>query len=435
MGVVTIDSVEQHRPLQTLLGASLDGPAAADASDTYSFNVRGWALGREDAVEAIQVLDGDRVAAEVSPGQARPDVAEAFPEAEAARSSGFGVLVRAIELEPKFDLDVVARMGDGSRERVATIRGRRTPLSVPRVPALNPAMLTTIGRSGSKWLTWLLSCHPSVAAFQPLVFEPRVATYWSTVFRELTAPRSYLRQIHAERWDEPRWWLGDGATPLPAPVDLGIAEWLGTDAVQSMAALCQERIEAFYLEVAKNSSKEDVRYFAEKFLLDPVLLDLTLELFPGAREIVLVRDFRDRLSSVFAWNEKRGDHGFGHGAEMSQAEYLTERVRVDAGELLDRWRRAGDSAHLVRYEDLILEPEETLAGLFAHLEIDSDPDSVGAVLEVATQPSELLDTHRTVSDPAKTIGRWRRDLPPELAAECNEILAPVLDAFGYSTEV
>ena len=318
---------------------------------------------------------------------------------------------------------------------LATIEGTRQPLSVNRTPALRPLMLTTIGRSGSKWLAWLVSCHPSIIAFQPLVFEPRVTTYWATVFLSLTAPKSYLRQIHTERWEEERWWLGDGAGGLPAPVDLGMADWLGADSVRALGAVCQERVDAFYLEVAQRSGKPGVSYFAEKCLLDSVLLDLTAEIFPGAREVILVRDFRDRLSSVFAWNEKQGDHGFGHQPDMSKAEYLTERVCADAEGLLRRWRRQGDAAHLVRYEDLILEPAETLTALLEYLELDAGTAVVAETLETATRPSDLLDRHRTVSDPAQTIGRWRRDLPPGLAEECNEILAPVLSEFGYSTQL
>jgi hypothetical protein len=435
MSVVEISGVEQQPLAEELLAAAVDGPAPPHGSDVYSFNVSGWALARDAVVELFQVLDGDRIVAEVPPNQPRPDLAESFPEVEDAMAGGFQVLVRALELEPSFSIEVVARLSDGSVARLATVRGVREPLATPRTPALNPVMLTTIGRSGSKWLAWLLSCHRSIVAFQPLVFEPRVATYWATLFRSLTAPKSYLRQIHTERWDEDRWWLGDGAAGLPAPVDLGLAEWLGTDSVRSLAAVCQERTEAYYLEVAKRDEKPEAVYFAEKFLLDPVLLDLTLELFPGGREVILVRDFRDRLSSVFAWNEKRGDHGFGHEEEMSKAEYLTERVRIDAAELLDRRRRAGGAAHLVRYEDLILEPEETLRGLLEFLGIDAGPEAVAATLEAANQPRELLDQHRTVSDPIETIGRWRRDLPAELAEECNEILAPVLEGFGYSTEL
>ncbi|HKT83747.1 MAG TPA: sulfotransferase, partial [Solirubrobacterales bacterium] len=233
----------------------------------------------------------------------------------------------------------------------------------------------------------------------------------------------------------PRWWLGDGAAGMPAPVELGMAEWLGTDAVRSLAATCQEQVENFYLEVARRSGKPQALCFAEKCLLDPVLLELTAEIFPGAREVILVRDFRDRLSSVFAWNEKRGDHGFGHEAEMSKAEYLAERVRADAAGLLSRWRRKGKDAYLVRYEDLILEPETTLASLLEFIDLEASEGMVKSTLEAANQPNELLDTHRTVSDPAQTIGRWRRDLPADLAAECNEILAPLLNEFGYPLEL
>jgi Sulfotransferase family len=435
MAIVRINHVEQPPPPEHLLGASLDAPAVSATSSTYSFNVRGWALGRDAEVESFQVMDGERIAAEVPPNQTRSDVSGSFPDVAGAEGSGFQTLVRAIELPPTFRVEVVAVLGDGTRCRLATITGEREPLAVGRTPALQPLMLTTIGRSGSKWLAWLVSCHPSIVAFQPLVFEPRVTTYWATVFRALTAPRSYLRQIHTERWDEPRWWLGDGSGPLPSPVELGIAGWLGTDAVRQIGAACQERAEAFYLEVMEKSGKTDVRYFAEKCLLDPVLLDLTAEIFPDAREVILVRDFRDRLSSVFAWNEKRDDHGFGHSAEMSKAEYLTERVRADAEGLLHRWRRHGDAAHLVRYEDLILEPAATLTGLLEFLQLDPDASLVERVLEDANQPRELLDAHRTVSDPAETIGRWRRDLPRPLAEECNEILAPVLAGFGYSTDL
>jgi hypothetical protein len=381
------------------------------------------------------VLDGERPVAEGAPGRVRRDIAESFVGAEGAGTCGFEVLVRAIELEPSFALDVVAVLDDGTQERLASVRGERRLMAVPRTPALNPVMLTTIGRSGSKWLSWLLSCHPEIVAFQPLVLEPRVATYWGTVLRSLTAPKSYLRQIHTERWDQQRWWLGDGAVPMPAPIDLGMAQWLGVDSVNQLAAICQERVESFYLEVCERSGKTGARYFAEKFLLEPVLLDLTCECFPGAREVILVRDFRDRLSSVFAWNEKRGDHGFGHDERMSKADYLTERVRVDAHELLDRWRRRGQAAHLVRYEDLMLEPRATLTALFEHLQVEADERTLDDLLAVATRPSELLDTHRTVADPAQTIGRWRRDLPDELAEQCNEVLADVLEAFGYDTEL
>jgi hypothetical protein len=431
MDVVAIDAVECDQPAPALLGCWLDAPVSGDDVDEYSFTVCGWAVGRAAAVKGFQVLDGERIVAAVKPNQHRPDIVDTFAGAADVGTAGFELLVRTLELEPSFAVEVAVLLVDGTRARIATVSGRRSRMALSRNPRLNPVMLTTIGRSGSKWLALLLGCHPAVVAFEPQLREPHVSTYWSTVFRTLTDPRSYMRQIHARRLEEPRWWLGDDAAPVLEPIELGMASWLGTDAVHDLAAVCQQRTEAFYLELAQRVGKGEVRYFAEKFLLDRVLLDLTLECFPRAREVILVRDFRDRLSSVFAWNERHGDHGFGHDAEMSKRRYLTERVLVDAHDLLERWQRQSERAHLLRYEDLVVEPHATLAALFDYLDIDSDPVTVDTVLEMAAQPSELSDSHRTVDDPIQTIGRWRRDLPPELAQEASDILAPVLGAFGY----
>ena len=437
MDLVTIEEVQRHERPECLLGCSLDAPQVGAGHAGFAFDVAGWALGRDSAVEALQVLDGERVIASAPPNRQRPDVASKLAGrkdigALAEQAVGFEVGVSALALGRTFAVEAAVCLADGRRAPLATLRGRRERLQPPGGSRLNPVMLTTIGRSGSKWLTWLLSCHPEIVAFEPLTFEPRVATYWMTVLRSLATPESYERQLHTDHWDR-HWWLGDGASPMPAPVKPWMDEWLGVDALEQTASMCRARIEAFYDEVAARCEKRGAHLFAEKFLLDPTLLGLTHECFGGAREVILVRDFRDRLSSVFAWNERRGEHGFGHDGGMSKARYVADHVLADARELLERWRRAGDAAQLVHYERLVLEPRATLAALFGHLGVAADDDTVEAVLEAATG-ARGLDAHRTVSDPVRTIGRWRRDLPEELARECNTILAPVLDAFGYATE-
>lgn len=436
MAELRIEQVEQHAatPGEGLHGGRLDGPTEAGGPVGESLQLFGWALGRSSRVEALEVNEEGETVAEVSPNEPRPDIGRAYPEVEGAETCGFRVSLKAAELQRRFSLEVVARLEGGERIPVGAVRGRR-PFAPGRKAAISPLMLTTIGRSGSKWLAWLLSCHPSVVAYQPLVFEPRLTTYWTAALRSLSAPESYERQIHAENWGDPHWWLGEGAADLRAPLELGMGEWLGGTGVDNLAALCQQQVEAFYLEVGRRAGKPGARYFAEKFLLDSVLLESTTDIFPDARELILVRDLRDRLSSVFAWNEKIGDHGFGHDAEMSKAEYVAERVNVDAEALLGRWRERGDEAHLVRYEDLILEPRRTLASILGFLDVDAGEGTVAETLALANRPNRLLDGHRTVSDPAQTIGRWRRDLPADLAAECNEILAPVLAEFGYATDL
>ena len=135
MDIVKIENIDTHPLPEGLLGASLDRPQAEGAFDSYVFNLRGWAIGDESPVETVQVLDGARLLAEVPADRARPDVAETLPAAQGVERSGFELQVRAIELEPEFELDVVARRRGGAREPLATIRGSRRRLSVPAPPS------------------------------------------------------------------------------------------------------------------------------------------------------------------------------------------------------------------------------------------------------------------------------------------------------------
>jgi hypothetical protein len=43
-----------------------------------------------------------------------------------------------------------------------------------------------------------------------------------------------------------------------------------------------------------------------------------------------------------------------------------------------------------------------------------------------------MDHHMTAGSAAASIGRWRRDLDPELAERCDAILSPVVADFGYA---
>ncbi len=434
MPVVTIEHVSELPCTDSLLGASIDSPSAGDATEIYSFALHGWAVGKSASVETVQVLEENRVILDVPLNAPRPDVALTLSLPDPPAMTGFQVVIKALDLPPTFELLVRVGLGNGTTAPVARIRGRRQRLPSGDPEGIQPLMITTLGRSGSKWLAWLLSMHQDIVAFRPLVFEPRVATYWTAVLRGLTAPASYLRQVHTESWQEHLWWLGEGERALPAPVDPMIAYWLGRDAIESLAATCRGRIEAFYAQVAKGAGNPKARYFVEKFLVDPVLLELISEVYPGARELILVRDFRDRLSSVLAWNRERGSRGFGRDTTMTDAEYVTERVRQDADALLRRWRARAQAAHLVRYEDLVLEPERTLAGILRYLALEPDHETVQGMIGRASRETSLLDAHRTVDDPRASIGRWRRDLPPDLAELSNIVFGPALNAFGYSCE-
>jgi hypothetical protein len=427
MALVEIESIEQPEAVaRGMLGCRLENPKPPFRSDTYGFELVGWALAEAAPLARIEVLQEGRVVAEAEPEDARPDIAAAFP-VEHAERAGFRVSVSALDLRQDFELTVIARGADGFHARIATLGGERASLPAAGEELIQPLIVNTIGRSGSTWLVWLLSCLPEAVAFSPWARDARVGTYWTSALQGLARPQSYLAQLVPGPLEDRAWWLDRSDLRPGVGGDKELEAWLGGEAIESVAEFCQSRIDAFYARVADPGTHP--RYFVEKYMPYQLTPDLLSELYPGAREMILVRDFRDMLCSVIAFNDKRGWEGFGRAAAASDEEYVQTTVANSARRLLRRLRERGEAAHLVRYEDLIRKPEETLAGMMAYLGLDAGEELVAAALERAE--SNSLDSHRTTEKASASIDRWKRDLSPELAEVCAGVLDPVLTEFGY----
>jgi hypothetical protein len=100
--------------------------------------------------------------------------------------------------------------------------------------------------------------------------------------------------------------------------------------------------------------------------------------------------------------------------------------------LRDAFEQRRDSAHLVRYEDLVTDPRPTLRSMLSYLGLDDSAESLDAMLgSNGRAPLNGQQEHRTAPSPQKSIGRWRADLDGELVAECNAGFGSALERFGY----
>jgi hypothetical protein len=150
--------------------------------------------------------------------------------------------------------------------------------------------------------------------------------------------------------------------------------------------------------------------------------------------VILVRDFRDMVASMFAYNAKRGREGFRRDTFASDAEYVAQEVKGAVKALTAAWTERSERSHLVRYEDLVLEPETTIEKLLAYLGLDASEHTVSALTATLFGHGPETEWHRTTEDPRASIGRWRRDLEPEAREACERALAPELRAFGYVSD-
>jgi hypothetical protein len=424
-GLIEIAEVA-HDLSAALAGAEVNMPAPGDRLPTYALDVRGWAIGRDRRVSGVELVAEGEVVGAVPLDVERPYVAA---EHGVDPRIGFRALVNALALPTDFELDVNAIGEAGGRLRIGVVRGRRAPLPAVESTGLQPLIVTTLGRTGSMLLMRLLEAHPEVLVLRPHRYEQRIAGYWSEVMLALTDPSSHLRQLApAGSLDRPRWWLGDeGPTPGFNP-QAGLARWLGSDAVISLAGICRDRIDAIYAEAAAMSPDERPRYFAEKHTLRSAAV--TAELYPAAREVFLVRDFRDMVSSILAFNRKRDVRGFGEGSADGALDYVDQLAGWAEG-LVRRLDRRRAQSHVLRYEDLVREPEATLAALLEYLEVDAREAAVRAMVgSLSTEMPELAQ-HTTSPDAEGSIGRWRSDLDEELRRACERSFGRALEAFGY----
>jgi hypothetical protein len=423
--VVSIDEIEVIGESDYVFGGNVDTPGEGFTSDTYGLTIQGWVLSKSIPVEHVEALYEERPVAVVPLDVERADIAAGFPDVAGAERSGYRAAIGALNLAEQFEIVLRAKLEDGTRLPLARLRGRRRRLPDSPGEEIQPLMVNTIGRSGSTLLVTLLSSHPDVVAFSPFIKDARVSTYWVNVLQELAQPASYLAPFDPPDLDAPRWWLDGGGEELGEPE---VQHWLGSEGVESSANLCRAQIEAFYEHLGGDPRP---RYFVEKYLPHQVVPDLLGEMYPRAREVILVRDFRDMLCSVISFNRKRGWDAFGRTEGGDDAEYVRTAMRQSAIALAGRLRGTRTQPRLVRYEDLVLDPEPTLTELFEHLGLEHDPELVTETVIRAEEGTAAMDHHRTSSDPAASIGRWRNDLPEEIAEVCNQELGELLSEFGY----
>lgn len=178
--------------------------------------------------------------------------------------------------------------------------------------------------------------------------------------------------------------------------------------------------------------RPSARYYAEKLDLFPATLVLD-QLYPTARPVVMVRDFRDMFCSMRALNARLGRPTFGREQVGSDAEHV-DLLAAGADWLWRYWESRRGRAHLVRYEDLVTRPREVARRLFADLGVDASPAAVEAAVQAASADTAEGRGHRTTATPEESVGRWARDLEPDLRARIEDRMAAPLRAFGYVPE-
>jgi len=377
--------------------------------------IAGWAADSDMLDESLDVLiyvDGEgrgRVKANVP----RDDLRTAFPGATGKHAFRFE-FGRPLSPFAQHKVSVI-----DARDRKPLPNGERTIPAVGREPTggPQPICLTSTGRSGTSLLMGRLAGHPEIAVAGRHPFEVKQLTYHVLALRTMTLAANWNKSMNPEALVSPASHYSIGFNPFHDP-DFGdhplLDEYWQTTAPVLLTAAFRDATLAYYDAVRVMTGKLRIRYFAEKTHPNQEIRDGVAAVFGGVKEIVLVRDPRDLMCSYRAfWKRDLGEAVSLIGSQLSE---LAQRVRHPDPDTL-----------LMRYEDLIMEPTETLGKVWEFLQLER-----GANVQQSGE-SAVFRQHGTSGSPEKSVGRWKHELTSQEVDVCSQKLEPLMTLFGYAT--
>lgn len=405
------------------------------------FELAGWIVGKHTPVLGLQIMHGEFVLKRIGLGIARPDVGLRYPEHRYTAKSGFRAYLGIVSLPRQFDITIRAVLpgetdeeSDRIRVPLAVIKGEHGGITSSYSPKRQPLIVTALGRSGTTWLMHLLSQHHAITTVSHYPYEVRAGVYWMHMLNILTSPGNHAQSTTPDGFEADLFHIGHCPYFHPyyldqvAP-DTRTRDFFGKDYVNQLAAFCQESIDCYYDTYDHHTHESETTYFMEKGMGGQIPY-LYRNVYQSPKEIILIRDCRDMYCSSKAFNKKRGYAGFGRERVNSDEEWI-ETLHRSYSRIIEGWRSRKDEVCLVRYEDLILHPHEALGKILDYLNVPDNTVAIDRIIKKASKDTPEMKQHRTSVDPKKSIGRWRKDMPPETLALFDLAFGDLLQEVGY----
>jgi hypothetical protein len=293
-------------------------------------------------------------------------------------------------------------------------------------PPLQPILLLFAARSGSTLLMQLLGSSPQVVFERSYPFETRYLAFYLRWAWQLADAGLRRDEWTTERLVAERPSPGNRIEPPPFAMPAGFA-------VDGPSPLWHAAFHTAWQEFSRRARQCEscapgrdptAIYYAEKSRT-PYRGSLQ-ELGVPHQVIYLLRDPRDILQSIWAFNRKRGTTSFSVQPDESERDFALRFLDERRRRLRVLLELAPDdpAATIVRYEDMILDLPGVAARLSSRLGVRLDAPAVLA------QQKDFAD-HMSSRGPRASIGRWRREMAPEIQLLFATEIGRELQALGY----
>lgn len=179
---------------------------------------------------------------------------------------------------------------------------------------------------------------------------------------------------------------------------------------------------AFQQLLAKEAEMAGCLVVLEKTPRHLEYLDQITQWFPNAPIIVILRDGRDAVESLCTvdWVHDNPIRHAAHWAENVQSAFAAKR----------RWP---GRVHIVRYEDLLTDPETTLRTICTLIGVEFAQETIDSAAKASSIPEWESGWKAQSNQPIDTSfkQKWRRSSNPKRVARIEALLAPELSKLGY----
>lgn len=291
---------------------------------------------------------------------------------------------------------------------------------------LKPLLVLFPARSGSTLLMQLLGTSPKIVFERSYPFETRYLSFymrWAWQFADAGQRRvgwtvdRLVQEVPAP---------GNDVEPPPFAMPAGFE-------VDGPSPLWHAAFHTAWREFSRRARQCEslspgldpaARYYAEK-TRTPFQYALQ-ELGVDHQVIYLLRDPRDILQSIWSFNRKRGTTSFSVQQDESEVAFAARFLDDRARRMRVLLEMAPDHPNctIVRYEDMILDLPGVAARLSKRFGVTLD------AAQVLSQQTEFAG-HMSSKGPKASIGRWRREMDPEIKLLFATQLGRELEALGY----
>lgn len=147
------------------------------------------------------------------------------------------------------------------------------------------------------------------------------------------------------------------------------------------------------------------------------VLGLT-RMLPNTKVILLARDPRDVVCSYRAFAKKV------QATAKDRREYAEDDHAANWCAVYEQLLALPDY-YLLKYPDLVTEPEKAIRGVLAYLGL-----VIGKACQRAIEANVIFPFHGTSKTPGDSIGRWQRDLAADEAEAIRQRCGPLMQRLG-----